>query len=147
MKITFKLLIISLIVSNCLLLAGCNTSDDLSAMPASQKRINETRFFEATNKNYLLKAVITTLQDQGYNIVKINLDSSEVTAQRDSNIILSTIIYPVGTNQFAVRTNGQIFKRDNFSSTGYENITDPQFYQKELFEPLSKSIFLQKQNL
>ena len=51
--------------------------------------------------------------------------------------------YPTSIHQFAVRVNGQIFRDSNLSSTGYENINDPQFYQKEFFEPLSKSLFLQ----
>lgn len=129
-----------------LILTACSTNHE-STMPASQKRVNETRTFEAPSKDVLLKTIITTLQDQGFNIVKVNLDSSEVTAQQNSNIILSVMTYPTGGNKFAVRVNGQIYKDFSFSSTGYENIIDPEFYQKEFFEPLSKSLFLQNYSL
>lgn len=145
MKHRIQFFLTSFMIGCFPLLSSCNDNDNSTPIPASQRRVNETRNFEAANKDSLFKAVITTLQDQGYNIVKVNLDSSEVTAQRDSNIILSIILYPAGTKQFAVRVNGQIFKEDNFSSTGYETINDPRFYQTEFFEPLSKSLFLQNQ--
>ena len=79
-------------------------------LPATQKRVNETRTFEAPNQDILLKTIITTLQDQGFNIVRVN---------------------------------GQIYNNFSASSTGYENIVDPVFYQKNFFEPLSRSLFLQ----
>lgn len=147
MKIPFQKTLLCLSTSFMLMTGACTNSDKDLTMPASQKRVNETRTFNAADKDTLLKAVITTLQDQGYNIVKVNLDSSEITAQRNSNIILSVIIYPITAHQFAIRANGQAFNGNSFNSTGYENITDPRFYQQEFFEPLSKSVFLQKETL
>ena len=141
MKMTLKFFLCILGLS-CFSLTACSNNNE-SMLPATQKRVNETRTFEAPNQDILLKTIITTLQDQGFNIVKVNLDSSEVTAQQNSNIILSVMTYPIDRNKFAVRVNGQIYNNFSASSTGYENIADPVFYQKNFFEPLSRSLFLQ----
>lgn len=144
---TLKPILISLL----LCVTACADNNASTPTPASQKRINQTRSFNAPNQNILLQAVLATLQDQGYNIVRANSNNAEITAQRDGDILISVIVYPTGKQQFSVRANAQHFVGNNgfFSNnqTGYEVIMDPVFYQKEFFDPLSKSLFLQKENL
>lgn len=144
---TLKPILISLL----LCVTACADNNASTPTPASQKRINQTRSFNAPNQNILLQAVLATLQDQGYNIVRANSNNAEITAQRDGDILISVIVYPTGKQQFSVRANAQHFVGNSgfFSNnqTGYEVIMDPVFYQKEFFDPLSKSLFLQKENL
>lgn len=148
-KISSTLTVISMSLLLCV--TACTDNNASTPTPASQKRINQTRSFNAPNQNVLLQAVLATLQDQGYNIVRANSNNAEITAQRDGDIIISVIVYPTGKQQFSVRANAQHFVGNNgfFSNnqTGYEVIMDPVFYQKEFFDPLSKSLFLQKENL
>lgn len=141
--------IIALSLTLCI--TACAGNDPSITTPTTQKRVNQTRSFTADSQEILLQTILTTLQDQGYNIIKANSNNAEITAQRDGDILISVMIYPIGKRQFSVRANAQHFIGNNsfFSNnaTGYEVIIDPVFYQKSFFEPLSKSLFIQKENL
>lgn len=132
-------------------ITSCANNDSSINTPTTQKRINQTRAFSASSQELLLQTILTTLQDQGYNIIKVNSNNAEITAQRDGNILISVIVYQTSPQQFAVRANAQHYVTNTslFSNntTGYEIIMDPVFYQKDFFEPLSKSLFIQKENL
>lgn len=138
-------------IAAMLCMTNCADHDYSMTTPATQKRINQTRSFSTPNQEILLQTILTTLQDQGYNIVKVNSNNAEITAQHDGDILISVIVYPTGQQQFSVRANAQHFVGNTglFSNntTGYEVIIDPIFYQKDFFEPLSKSLFIQKENL
>lgn len=138
-------------IATILCIAGCANHDPSMTTPATQKRVNQTRSFSAPNQDILLQTILTTLQDQGYNIVKVNSSNAEITAQRNGDILISVIVYPTGKQQFSVRANAQHYVGNtgffNNNTTGYEVIMDPIFYQKDFFEPLSKSLFIQKENL
>ncbi|CAI3925788.1 MULTISPECIES: hypothetical protein [Commensalibacter] len=143
----FKVAIISFAIG----ITGCANDDPSIKTPTTQKRINQTRIFSAPSQEILLQTILTTLQDQGYNIVKVNSNNAEITAQRDGNVLISVIAYQTNPQQFAVRANAQRYIRNanlfSNNTTGYEIIMDPVFYQKDFFEPLSKSLFIQKENL
>lgn len=141
----------AIVISTILGITGCANTDPSITTPTTQKRVNQTRSFTAPSQEILLQTILTTLQDQGYNIVKVNNNTAEITAQRDGDILISTIVYPTGQQQFSVRANAQQFVGNsgffNNTITGYKIIMDPIFYQKEFFEPLSKSLFIQKEDL
>ncbi|CAK7192574.1 hypothetical protein COMNV_00778 [Commensalibacter sp. Nvir] len=150
MKAIFSFIIKYIAISSVFILSSCALDSSRTSLATMQKRVNESRNFEAPDQAYLLQTVITTLQDQGYNILKVNNSNYEITAQRDGNILLTIIIYNKGPHLFTVRANAQNYSNQHvfsFNSTGYELVTDPVFYQQEFFNPLSKSLFLKKENL
>lgn len=128
-----------------LLLASCKSAPP--PVPATQSRVIQTRIFEASNQQALMHAILITLQDSGYNIVKVNLSSYEVSAQKGDHILLSVMTYPYNKTHFAVRVNAQKYQIGDFigKTSNYVIITDPTFYQINFFDPLSKTLFLQKE--
>jgi hypothetical protein len=121
-------------------LAGCQVSYDqvmLSKKSAVELRAMQARAFETGDQKKTLRTVIATLQDLGYSLEKVDASSGTVSATKLAALKLSASAYPHGTTQTIVRANA-LFRMEN---AAYE-VDDPEFYQKNFFEPLSAAMSL-----
>jgi len=97
-------------------------------------RAIQTRYFDTTDKNKMLRTVISTLQDLGFIIDKAdgNLGTVSATKLNQYNLRITVTVRERGESQLLVRANAQY----NISP-----VEDPEPYQ-QFFNSLSKAIFL-----
>ena len=120
-----------------LTLAGCGTSKkQLLAADESQVKLRsiQTRVYDTTDSERMLRTVMATLQDLNFVIDDANLDLGTVSATKlDRYTIRMTVsVRPRGQTQLLVRANAQCNLRA---------IEEPGPYQ-QFFDVLSKSLFL-----
>lgn len=132
---TLKLLLPTLIFA---LLAGCAAPPEshiLEGEQAVKLRAMQTRTFDTTDKNAVLRAVISTLQDLSFVIDRADPDLGTVTATKLSGyrIRMTVTVRPGAPKQMLVRASAQYNLRP---------IDDPVVYQR-FFAALSKALFLQ----
>lgn len=134
---------LALIMATLLALSGCASLKDrvLDTGDQSQveKRSYQSRVFDTNDKQKVLRAVIATLQDLGFVIDKADATLGTVSGTKLDNYSLkmTVSVRPKGKEQMLVRANAQ------FNITPVE---DPKPYQ-DFFNSLSKSLFLQAQNV
>jgi hypothetical protein len=99
-----------------------------------QKRSYQSRIFETNDKERVLRATISTLQDLGFIIDRADLMLGSVSAtKQEQNVIRLTVsVRQKGDARMLVRANAQ------FNITPVE---DPKQYQN-FFSSLEKSLFL-----
>lgn len=120
------------------LLSGCATTNqrvlDSGDETQLQKRSYQSRIFETADKEKVLRATISTLQDLGFVIDRADLMLGSVSGSKlDGHQIKITVsVRPKGTDRMLVRANAQ------FNITPIE---DPKHYQ-DFFASLEKSLFL-----
>ena len=120
------------------LLSGCATTNqrvlDSGDETQLQKRSYQSRIFETADKEKVLRATISTLQDLGFVIDRADLMLGSVSGTKhDGHQIKITVsVRPKGTDRMLVRANAQ------FNITPIE---DPKHYQ-DFFASLEKSLFL-----
>ena len=120
------------------LLSGCATTNqrvlDSGDETQLQKRCYQSRIFETADKEKVLRATISTLQDLGFVIDRADLMLGSVSGTKlDGHQIKITVsVRPKGTDRMLVRANAQ------FNITPIE---DPKHYQ-DFFASLEKSLFL-----
>lgn len=103
-----------------------------------QKRSYQTRAFDTENKQKVLRAVIATLQDLGFVIDRADSTLGSVSATKlDSYLLKITVSVRPRADQMLVRANAQY---------NIAPVEDPKPYQ-DFFSSLSKSLFLQAQNV
>ena len=125
------------------LLGGCATTNqrvlDMGDETQLQKRSYQSRIFETADKEKVLRAVISTLQDLGFVIDRADLVLGSISAtKQDRNQIRITVsVRSKGNDRMLVRANAQF----NISP-----IEDPKHYQ-DFFEKVSKSVFLEAQKI
>ncbi len=103
-----------------------------------QKRSYQTRAFDTTDKQKVLRATISTLQDLGFVIDRADSTLGSVSATKlDSYLLKITVSVRPRGEQMLVRANAQ------YNVTPVE---DPKPYQ-DFFNSLGKSLFLQAQNV
>ncbi len=123
------------------LLSGCATTNervlDMGDETQLQKRSYQSRIFETADKEKVLRAIISTLQDLGFVIDRADLMLGSISAtKQDRNQIRITVsVRPKGSDRMLVRANAQL----NISP-----IEDPKEYQN-FFSSLEKSLFLTAQ--
>jgi len=132
-----RLLTILAAASMAASLAGCTSSSrQLTEMEDSQVNLRsiQSRAFDMTDKNGMLRTVIATLQDFGYVLDKADEELGVITATRldGGTQTITVTVRPRGETQLLVRAN---LRR------GRSAVTDIQVYQN-FFTSLSKSIFL-----
>ena len=131
-------LLLPLLLLCALLLGGCATTSqrvlDLGDETQLQKRSYQSRIFETADKEKVLRAIISTLQDLGFVIDRADLMLGTISAtKQDRNQIRITVsVRPKGNDRMLVRANAQL----NISP-----IEDPKQYQ-DFFSSLEKSLFL-----
>ena len=109
-----------------------------SAKGAVEMRAMETRVIPSSDRAQVLRTVIATLQDLGYNIDRIRGSTGTVTATKLSVLRLSAAVSPHGPSQVAVRADAEIQVRGQF-----HQVDDPTFYQQDFFDPLASALLLQ----
>ena len=122
-----------------LLLGGCVTANqhvlDVSDETQLQKRNYQSRVFETADKEKVLRATISTLQDLGFIIDRADLMLGSVSGTKldPYQVVRITVsVRPKGADRILVRANAQ------FNSAPVE---DPVQYQN-FFTSLEKSLFL-----
>ncbi len=119
------------------LLCSCaNTSKHAFEMKSSQVEVRsyQTRAYDTTDKELLLRSVIATLQDLDFIIDKADVEFGVVSATRLNrySIRMTITIRKRGERQLLVRANAHYNLR---------TIEDPMPYQ-DFFAALNKSTFL-----
>ena len=120
------------------LLSGCATTNQRVLESGDetqlQKRSYQSRTFDTADKEKVLRATISTLQDLGFVIERADLILGSVSGTKlDGHQIKITVsVRPKGTDRMLVRANAQ------FNITPIE---DPKHYQ-DFFASLEKSLFL-----
>jgi exosome complex RNA-binding protein Csl4 len=118
-------------------LASCAPSTrQILATKESQVKLRavQTRVFDATDTDKMLRTVIATLQDLGFIVDKADHVLGAVSGTKlDQYILRMTVsVRPRGDTQLLVRANAQ------YNITAVEN---PEPYQ-QFFDALSKAMFL-----
>lgn len=163
-QITVSCLIIFLI-SSC---TGFAPQDP--AKTQLEVRQMQTYIFDVKDFKLVMKAMLNVLQDEGYIVQNVHLDLGFLTSTKEidvetgynrfwafvgtgnarwlkTNIIDATANVTEFGDQTKVRVNFQLKRLDNFGNIVTVNqVQDPVFYQ-DFFSKVSKSIFIQKENL
>ncbi len=131
-----RMLTISLMVG-VLHLSCASTTErvlDIGDETQLQKRSYESRVFDTSNKEKVLRATISTLQDLGFVIDRADFTLGAVsgTKYEKYQIRITVSVRPKGNDRLMVRANAQF---------NIEPITDPKQYQ-DFFSSLEKSLFL-----
>lgn len=132
-----------IVVAAVLSLSGCMATMkeqvlDSGSESQLQKRSYQTRAFDTADKQKVLRATISTLQDLGFVIDRADSTLGSVSATKlDSYLLKITVSVRPRGEQMLVRANAQ------YNVTPVE---DPKPYQ-DFFNSLGKSLFLQAQNV
>lgn len=134
MKIIFVITL-----STVIFLSGCATTNDrildVDDETQLQKRNYQSRIFDTSNKEKVLRATLSTLQDLGFVIDNANLMLGSVSGtklDRHNKIKITVSVRPKGTDRMLVRANAQF---------NVFPVKDPKQYQN-FFTSLEKSLFL-----
>lgn len=130
-------LITSVVIVLSLSLSGCASSkSQIMASDESQVQLRsiQSRAFDTTDKNKMLRTIMATLQDLGFVVDNADETLGTVSATKlDRYALRMTVsVRPRGTRQLLVRANAQYQLR---------SVEDPEPYQ-QFFAALEKSIFL-----
>jgi len=133
-------IIFNLILALTLCACAAKQKDILRAEESQVKlRSIQSRAFDITDPNRLLRAIIATLQDLGFVIDDADETLGTVSGTKRSGYALrmTVSIRPKGDNQMIVRSNAQY---------NLQTVEDPEPYQ-QFFAALSKGLFLEAQQL
>lgn len=118
---------------------GCATTSQKQLLVAEESQVKlrsiQTRAFDISDKQKLLRTIIATLQDLDFVIDRADLTLGSVTGSKfTANTLLkmTVTVRPRGQNQLLVRANAQF---------GIKAIEDPEPYQ-DFFNALQEAIFL-----
>jgi len=149
---------VSCALSLCCATAPAHKSDQVRTQ--LQTREFQTRTYETTDTNMIMKALLNVLQDDGFIIKTVNTDLGLITANKDhSNTHPGFVAGPfipqmwdcsVNVNKFGaqtkVRVNVQVTARNKLNETDVYELDDPSYYQT-FFAKVDKGIFIQKEKL
>ena len=138
--------ILMVVIATLIAFSGCTSSkEQLMKMDESQVKLRsmQTRAFDSTEKDKMLRTVISTLQDLGYIVNEANEVIGTVSARtthikykfldkKKYPLLITVTVRPRGETQLLVRANAQ------YNQKAVEN---PLVYQN-FFTVLGKSIFL-----
>lgn len=126
-----------LILMMPLFVVGCSNQPNKEIMAGANQvelRSYQTRAFDTTDKEKMLRTVIATLQDLSFVIDQADEDIGSVTGTKISGykIRMTVIVRPRGETQMLVRANAYY---------NVKPIEDPGPYQ-DFFTSLEKALFL-----
>ena len=131
-----QILVLSLLIVLIMLVSCAPSTKQVLATKGSQVKLRsiQTRAFDTTDREKMLRTVIATLQDLGFIVDKADNILGAVSGTKlDRYTLRMTIsVRPRGETQLLVRANAQ------YNITAVE---DPEPYQ-QFFDALSKAIFL-----
>ena len=126
------------VLATCVLVSACASTNervlDMGDQTQLQKRAYQSRIFDTTDKDKVLRAVISTLQDLGFVIDRADYELGVISATKLSvyQLKMTVSTRPRGKDQMSVRANAQFNIRP---------VEDPKPYQ-DFFASLGKSLFL-----
>ncbi|HKJ33323.1 MAG TPA: hypothetical protein VKA34_15915 [Balneolales bacterium] len=131
-----QILLLSLLIVLIMLISCAPSTKQVLATKGSQVKLRsiQTRAFDTTDREKMLRTVIATLQDLGFIVDKADdvLGAVSATKLERYTLRMTVSVRPRGETQLIVRANAQ------YNITAVE---DPEPYQ-QFFDALSKAIFL-----
>jgi len=131
-----QILFLSLLVVLIMLISCAPSTKQVLATKGSQVKLRsiQTRAFDTTERDKMLRTVIATLQDLGFIVDKADnvLGAVSATKLEMYTLRMTVSVRPRGESQLLVRANAQ------YNITAVE---DPEPYQ-QFFDALSQAIFL-----
>jgi hypothetical protein len=131
-----QILLLSLLIVLIMLISCAPSTKQVLATKGSQVKLRsiQTRAFDTTDREKMLRTVIATLQDLGFIVDKADdvLGAVSATKLEMYTLRMTVSVRPRGETQLIVRANAQ------YNITAVE---DPEPYQ-QFFDALSKAIFL-----
>lgn len=126
-----------ILIASIFFIVGCTTNKQRlldSEYSQVQLRSIQTRAFDTTDKEKMLRTIISTLQDLGFVIDKADATLGTISATKLKGYALriTVTVRPRGETQLLVRANAQY---------DIEPVTDPELYQ-QFFASLEKAMFL-----
>lgn len=126
------------------LISGCVTTTGDRILDSSESQLKlrsiQTRAFDTSDKEKMMRSVMATLQDLDFVVNKADYDLGIVTGTKFAQnqiLKMTVIVREKDKNQLLVRANTQY---------GIKAINSPEPYQ-DFFNALSKSIFLTAQQI
>ena len=128
-----------LLAAAALALAACAQPPPLvySQLGDIELRAMQSRVYPIADRNAALRGVISTLQDQGYNIDSVEASAGTVTATKLAQLRLSAVAYQRGATETVIRANAIVM----IGSQGHQ-VDDAGFYEKDFFDSLSHTLAL-----
>jgi len=131
-----QILLLSLLIVLIMLISCAPSTKQVLATKGSQVKLRsiQTRAFDTTDREKMLRTVIATLQDLGFIVDKADdvLGAVSATKLERYTLRMTVSVRLRGETQLLVRANAQ------YNITAVE---DPEPYQ-QFFDSLSKAIFL-----
>ena len=125
------------------LLAGCVTNPSLAVFNTESQvklRSYQTRMFDTTDREKMLRTVIATLQDFGFVIDKADatLGSVSGTKLNEYEMRMTVTVRPQGETRLLVRASAEFKPKGNAAARPVEDAAP----YRDFFVALEKSIFL-----
>jgi hypothetical protein len=136
-------LIRALVLVPLLALAACQTDSRQQVLASTEGQLAlrqiQTRAFETTDRERMLRTVIATLQDLSFVVDKADATLGSVSGTKldGYQLRMTVTVRPRGETQLLVRANAEY---------NLEAVDDPVPYQ-QFFAALEKSAFLTAQNV
>lgn len=130
-------LLLCIVALSIAIISGCANQPNKEIMAGANQvelRSYQTRAFDTTDKQLMMRSVIATLQDLGFIVDQADEDLGSVTGTKLSGyqIRMTVITRPRGEKQLLVRANAYY---------NVKAIEDPAPYQ-DFFTSLEKALFL-----
>ncbi len=127
-----------LLLAAALVLSACRTNslDEVMATDATQVQLRsvQSRAFDTTDRSLTTRNVISTLQDLGFIVDKVDDTLGTISGTKMQNYVMrmTVTVRPRGTTQMLVRASAQM----NLNA-----VSDAQPYQ-QFYAALEKAMFL-----
>lgn len=132
-----KRILLLILIASVLFFIGCATTQHRlldSESSQVQLRSTQTRAFDTTDKEKILRTIMSTLQDLGFVLDKADaiLGTISATKLKGYALRMTVTVRPRGATQILVRANIQY---------NIKPVADPEPYQ-QFFASLEKAMFL-----